>query len=1110
MSKRHLKDYDAEYHDIYLGKNRRLADPIFFPAPYFKNTKRMKERLINDMESEPDGPRVATKRAMSYWGWGRYIRYPPGGPIPSLEDYEKAMKAMAADVHETWSKIQRLVHNNEDDIWRWVLASPAAKEDGNKVTDFNECHKDIRIFMEPKFIESDFQIRVPEFESVRRAHFTFVAREYTTKLNYLISPNRYQWIPIFKHGFNFCDDRSVEDWPHETEPSDESQIQLGRQDWREFYQNKRALFNQKGWREFYQNNRALFLVPYLASLDLFNKFCLVSFIHSRGRQHPSVFAKMDNDMTFICRRTYNLTGPLIQNRMVSFDVSGPSSANGYRPKLWKESWIMLQSQRATYHFLWNILVSICNEVGRAPMASLTSKSLDKQDEILRVKRMQMNMIKNKLSKLDCAVFNQYKPFLNPPAQISSRYYIDLQSKMEIAQTHLQDLFSNPMYLFESLYALKKHHWGNISIKEMDDKSPIFDQYSIYMEHYADEQIRHKLYFDLLRGVLRRAIFEFYIWHSIHVRLKEFETLLKDKFPDYGEELDPHGDGTSSLQQPPLLLSDKAAREHAALAEKYLSLVVLIRYHAVFFVNEFRKRGIHAGASTLCHLAYSIGPPREKTQDQQCDIEKKHYGAPDLNYSTKSRASWLEKEDQDRARAGILDLIHDFISDPLTCPNIGICEITSCLHDALQAESILGVDKQLIMTDLLMDTIDGLELLSSLADHLEFLWPAMERVGGAAVDEVVRRKYFDLGGKDISINFLDFDAFDFDRKVQSKRVQRLFRFFDELQGFETESISMGHARGDLKRFGASLLSKFIVPLNNKSGDHKANPEAISRLESAMGVTGSDYPFTLREKPFNLDKEKAEKGQVVETIKQPLTYRDVAAREKQKSNDRRRKNGGFDGDLSDSAQLDKAADKKQRKKQARRRKKAKARAKSSSQPASMPDVGNDNLPKGGAYDSLWEESLHARLRQFQLPPIPEIRSLVEPQVTAPPLRASLQPVPAGPDGRPKGIIKKREWGTLEAIYGIRGSANAAVSYAQLKAAMEALGYGKTGRGGSHMSYIRHDGRWPHDILPRGENIQLAKTHGRERAAAAKGKSMDWGRRLCERGLTFSFIKEWYMRG
>lgn len=44
---------------------------------------------------------------------------------------------------------------------------------------------------------------------------------------------------------------------------------------------------------------------------------------------------MDNDITFIGRRTNHLTGPLIPNRMVSFDVSGSGSERGYRPKLWK-------------------------------------------------------------------------------------------------------------------------------------------------------------------------------------------------------------------------------------------------------------------------------------------------------------------------------------------------------------------------------------------------------------------------------------------------------------------------------------------------------------------------------------------------------------------------------------------------------------------------------------------------------------------------------------------------------------------------------------------------------------------------------------------------------
>ncbi|UKZ91746.1 uncharacterized protein TrAFT101_006716 [Trichoderma asperellum] len=79
------------------------------------------------------------------------------------------------------------------------------------------------------------------------------------------------------------------------------------------------------------------------------------------------------------------------------------------------------------------------------------------------------------------------------------------------------------------------------------------------------------------------------------------------------------------------------------------------------------------------------------------------------------------------------------------------------------------------------------------------------------------------------------------------------------------------------------------------------------------------------------------------------------------------------------------------------------------------------------------------------------------------------------------------------------------------MNAMGYEEFGgRGGSHMSFSRENGRWPHDQLPRGENILLSSTHGMKSALTAKGKSRDWGRRLCQRGLTFDFITQWYVKG
>ncbi|KAL7794385.1 hypothetical protein V8C37DRAFT_415239 [Trichoderma ceciliae] len=1114
MAKVPLQNYLGEIHDIYLGKNRRLADPVFFPAPGAMAIilPDIQRKTAMEVDRNPDGPIDTIRDVKGAWGWGFTSRQPPGGPTPLLKDYAKAVEAMTSKIYRTWSKIQTMVKNHEDTIQEWIINSyPWDNQEwrtGNclwailenswqqTVTSFDDCHPDIKMFMEAKSAESDFQIAVPDINTTRRFPFTFI-NQYFLKGDVLPANkglDRDHYVVVYRHAANFLDQRDLDDWPHVGEP--------------EKLHDSTHIYNDENSREFYQKFRASFLVPHIASYELLHPVRLLSFIHYRDRYHPSVFTKMDNDMTFIGRRTNYLTGPMIANRMVGFDTSGSGSAKGYRPRLWRgwggqsniktgavaeeyddlwhrgqlfgtaEAWIMLQSQRATYFYIWQVLER--NKVFVKARG--------------RVEEWQKRNLTRWLH------FTRQSPFLPPPTQITLRYFSELEFKMEVAEQNIQDLFNDPGYFFDCIHELRDHHWGYIGMKN-DAKNPdSSDHHAVYVEQYTNEQTRHILYFDLIRGVLRRSFFEFYMWNSIRSRLQEFENMMIAKFADYCKKNTSDCDGTSILQQPPLLLSEKKRRGDATIAEKYLSL------------------SVHAGSSTMRDLTYSIGQVQEDIQDRICNIQKRHYGAPDLKYHSKIKQPWFNIDkvaNNDHFRLFAFEAIDSFVAGPMDCTNCGIKEVAGFLQEITQIEDLERKDQ--IFTSLLDNTIDGLDLLSTLADHLESMWPAMDRIGGAAAGESLRRTYFDLGSKGISINFLDFDAFDFDERIPMKRLKRLFLFFDELQGFKPESVSVGHARGDLKRFGASLLCKLIYPLNNKSGDHKANQEALSRLEKAMGVSGVDYPYGERESPFNLDQEEARRGEVVPLVSQPRSYRNTAAHERDLARERQERRDALIDDLLEPSKAEKAREKKRLKKLSRRRDKAKQRAKASGELSdededeAMSDVGDANTPtRNNRNDPRWRESLHATLKQFQLPPVPETLSVPEPQVTAPPFSGSLQPAPKAPDGRPKNIMKKREWATLEAIYGIHGSANAAVSYAQVKAAMSALGYEEVGRGGSRMIYVRQDGRWPHNALPRGENLQLARTHGRERAAAAKGKSRDWGRRLCERGLTFDFIKQWYVKG
>ncbi|KAH0522702.1 hypothetical protein TsFJ059_006506 [Trichoderma semiorbis] len=977
-------NYRSEIHDIYLGKNRRLADPVFFPASMRSEheMRTIEEELAREMEEEPDGPREFTKDVMALWGWGICTRWPPGGPVPRLEDYEKSMNALTADIYKNWMEIQSLVRNHEDAIHDWILRfSPGIEKQDTRDTNilyaaiqqswkrtvrtFNDCADDIKMFMKSDSIESDFEIDVPnypEYEKTRRLPFSFMCEYFLMGYIHRPEDGRNHYVAHYSHRYNFFNDQPDEDEPKRCE----------------------------------------------------------------------------------C--------PLIPNRMVSFDVSGSGSEKGYRPKLWK-GWASRPNAEISG-------TSSGLSAARQSSPITTPKSPGEQERIFCGSRASIEVIKQR-ALANWFDFTKQQAFLPPPIQISPRYLQDLQFKMEVADKHIQSLFSDPEYFFGCIHTLKEHHWANIEIQgdetKVNERSPA----SIYVEKYVEEDYRHILYFDLIRGVLRRSIFEFYMWHSLYIRIQEFQVAMRKSFRDYGKEDESDTDGTKMLQRPPIFLSEKAERDHPVLAEKYLSLVVLLRYDAVFFINEFRKKGIHAGDHTGFEVA-TVDPPKGETQSRQSTIDKRHYRARSLYCWPKFRNQWLRVDEysaDEIIRMFFFNSMDNFISDALNCTNCGITEAAGYLQAMSRAHDPDSTKH--IFTDLMDDTIDNLNLLSSLADHLECLWPAMDKVGGAVVREGVRREYYDLGCKDISINFLDFDEFDFEKKRPVKRLKRLFLFFDELQGFKDESISMGHARGDLKRFGASLLCKFIYPLNDEGEDFKANQEAISRLEKAMGVSGSDYVFSVKEMPINLDEKTSGKGAKVQLVSQPLSYRNVAAREKERQQQR----DAFNEALR---------------------------------------ANRDTMSEMCRFNPRWATSLHSALEQFQIPP-----ALVDPLADAL-SGVSLQPIPNAPDGLPKGIIKKRDWATLEAVYNIHGSANAAVSYAQLKLAMVALGYKEDPSGGSHMRFVRLNGRWPHDVLPKGENVIIARTHGGEHAAAAKGKAMDWGRRFCERGLTFDFIQQWYVKG
>lgn len=249
-------NYRSEAHDIYLGRNRRLADPVFFPASMRSkhDMRTIEEELAREMESEPDGPREFTKDVMVLWGWGICTRWPPGGPVPRLEDYEKSMNAMTADVYKNWIEIQSLVRNHEDAIRDWILQFSLGIEkqetrDTNilyagiqqswkrTVKTFNDCADDIKMFMKPDSIESDFEIDVPnypEYEKTRRLPFSFMCEYFLMGYIHRPEDGRNHYVAHYSHPYNFFNDQPDEEEPKRCE-CECLGIQCNDEESREFY-----------------------------------------------------------------------------------------------------------------------------------------------------------------------------------------------------------------------------------------------------------------------------------------------------------------------------------------------------------------------------------------------------------------------------------------------------------------------------------------------------------------------------------------------------------------------------------------------------------------------------------------------------------------------------------------------------------------------------------------------------------------------------------------------------------------------------------------------------------------------------------------------------------
>ncbi|KAH6889296.1 hypothetical protein B0T10DRAFT_404384 [Thelonectria olida] len=885
--------------------------------------------------------------------------------------------------------------------------------------------------------------------------------------------------------------------------------------------------------EHLQRVRASYLVPHINLDDLSDLWYLLWFIYTRATMHHVQMMTKDRELTYLGRASKILAGPYIPQATFGFTpepcqfglievadfVAGPGSAP-IRPKFHQQTggidkvyydgevaygsmelWVILQSQTITYTFL-NRLVSNLYDITQVASGGKVAE-LRELNEFEDEWRISYNEIQGWRWQDLPSLYQYLEPgqFLRP-----SFYITHFTEKLEAAESHLEKLFSDPEYFVGTILEQRDHHWSNLPVNYSVRRTK-------HMEEYDTTKYRHELYYDLVRRVLRRAVFNYFSWNLILEKLKEFKRV--------------HAVLSNTTSEPAVL---KQAQDKQMNLKTELPLIV--RYCAVLFMKEFRSGLIHAASKPIRDHYTRISDPNEDLDNipkgLKTPFTRGLYKAPDLTARPLKRITHLDEDDMPRM---VGELINNFIADSTATMYVGVRKITSRLQRYL--DDVDDQETRSVFTDYVADTVDSLDALAELAlridDNDSVGWKIV-LAKFRKVDETteILQGLISRACQGHSIDLPFFDEFRFEDAIPERRVLRIFRLIDEAQGFGPLGITLGQAEGDLKRLGASMLRDLIFK-SNKKASFKVSIQNLKRLEEKMKVTRHQYPFHPREQPLDLDTEAGNRTRPL--MKTWLAEAARITKEKKKRMERLRKfrkakvsNKGFDEEVMNEVNRRQMMQRREAKESKRRRRAALKRKASEWDPGAQdePVTGLQSGVEAMVVNQLeamdTDEAPSAELEVAQPAPAQPAPGSparpVVPQQALPPVppprvvpRAAPAPPALAPNGEPKTELHKSIWETFMGIYGVTKTK---VSWSDLVKAMRSLGYQDEGRGGSHGVFTRTLGcPWPEDALPSGRNIQLAKNHEGERRGADWRKTKDWGFRLRERGLNFDFVKAWFQR-
>lgn len=878
------KQLKEETNPFLLGKARHVADPMC----RLKNDpdrRQMRDEVYQAL-ADDDVVISSSYQASRRYGYGRTAAWTPLILRKGVKRWNSIMLDLTQSVDDLHSRLNRLLVQEESYMQQTVIDLTVNDPDRLKEvleTSWNKMIEHVNEAFDPEVIGGaqgqHIQLLSESLPVEPGRDLNALSLEFLTEI---IEDDGQLAVPLYRVGANHKDPRDHSGINEEKLLNTDPPTSRGA-----------VLFNEEV-RKHYRRVHTAYLVPHINLTDLMSPVNLLSFLQYRGRLKPEDFARTDNDQLYIGKHTKFLSAPFLPAIIYSFIREADTDKSSERLKLAihfgygnepipvrnpvamaryksdrkkgnihsaSEMYLILRRQFVTLSFLCHVAENLYKLRYRS-MENFGHRSQEEVKDNLEKARERARDFRTNLNWFQYDSLAQYVPAI--PYELDTRRHVQvIDSKAEAAEQHIHSMFDDPEYLVELILEQKDHHWGNIVSENTMERLTHFEEYS-------DTEYRHQIFKDSIRMVLRRGIVNFYIWHTLSHVLSNFNSAM-NRVPDPKQS---DSLAEDCAEEDPYSLG----KSQAAYAQ-YKELVVLIRYYAMYFVNEFRVKAIHAASEPMRGLFMTQG---KTLKVSDIDLDKGHFDAPPLRTRPSNSRPTLNLDDQGQV---IAELIDNFIANRLGSMHTGMRKITARLkiymNDATDQATSSAV------TDLVAEAIDSLNILADLAEYLELHHPILESL--MSETEQARRDIFSKAGEGTSIDLLFFDRFKFDENaIPKKRYQRIFRLLDEMQGFvQPPNVHIGQAKTDLKRLGASLMRNYIRGLNSHA-KFQANDEALERLEEIMGVSRDQYAHLPMEMLFAHHRDQTPEAAEV-GIRWPSDRysKDAIAVEKEMKNRKKRK-------------------------------------------------------------------------------------------------------------------------------------------------------------------------------------------------------------------------------